>query len=442
VTPAAIRKKKSARKGGTIYSKIKTIIIDEVSMVRADLLDCVDRFLRLNGPDETKPFGGVQMIFIGDLYQLPPVVLNQEKEIFRNHYPSPYFFSARVFSQLALEFVELEQVYRQKDDEFLRLLNAIRNLTVTDEDLVILNRRCDPDFEPPDDDFYISLASINDTADAINERQMAKLPGRIWKAVGVVEGEFTKDYLPTARELKLKKGAQIMLLNNDAQGRWINGTIGKVQGFRKDEEGEELIKARLDTGQTVDISPYTWNIFRFFLKDGELSSEAVGSFTQYPLRPAFAVTIHKSQGKTFEKAIIDVGRGIFAHGQMYVALSRCVSLEGLVLRQPLKKSHLLMDWQIVRFLTGLQYAAAERQLPQADKLALIHQAIREKKSLEIVYLKARDEKSRRLVRPITAGEMEYQGRPFLGMEAWCLTQQGKRVFNVDRILAITWPAEE
>lgn len=436
VTTASIKKTKSAKDKPTIYKKLTTIVIDEVSMVRADLLDCVDKFLRLNGPDAKRPFGGVQMIFIGDLYQLPPVVSGPEKEIFRGHYRTPYFFSAEVFGQLDLEFVELEKVYRQTDDEFIRLLNAIRNRTATDEDLTLLNRRCNAAFEPPEDEFYISLTSVNQTADAINERRMERLPGRIWRAEGIIEGEFEKDYLPTALELKLKKGAQIMLLNNDAYGRWINGTIGRVKGFGKSDEGEEVIRARLDNGETVEIGPYRWEIFRFFLKDGELASEAVGAFTQYPVRPAFAVTIHKSQGKTFERAVIDVGRGTFAHGQMYVALSRCVSLEGIVLKQPLKKSHILMDWQIVRFLTHLQYAKAEEQCPRPQKLALIRTAIKEKKDLEILYLKAKDEKTRRRIRPISVGEMQYNGRPFMGMNAWCLMRGEKRVFNVDRILEI------
>jgi hypothetical protein len=162
----------------------------------------------------------------------------------------------------------------------------------------------------------------------------------------------------------------------------------------------------------------------------------VGAFTQYPVRPAFAVTIHKSQGKTFEKAVIDVGRGTFAHGQMYVALSRCVSLEGIVLKQPLKKSHILMDWQIVKFLTHLQYAKAEKQCPQSDKLALIRSAIKQRQNLEILYLKAKDEKTRRPIRPISVGEMEYNGRPFMGMNAMCLMRGERRVFNVDRILEI------
>ena len=437
VTLAGIKKKKSTGKEKTtIYKKLTTIVIDEVSMVRADLLDCVDKFLRLNGPNSKRPFGGVQMIFIGDLYQLPPVVSGAEREIFRSHYSSPYFFSAKIMEQLDMEFVELEKVYRQKDNEFIRLLNTIRNNSITDDDIALFNKSCNPSFEVSADEFYISLTSTNDMSDLINENRLAQLPGKIWKAQGVVDGEFGKESMPTAEELKLKKGAQIMLLNNDTYGRWINGTIGKVTGFGKDDEGEEIITAKLDNGDTVEISPYKWDIYHFFLKNDELVSESVGSFTQYPVRLAFAITIHKSQGKTFEKAIIDVGRGTFAHGQMYVALSRCTTLEGMVLRHPLKKSHVMMDWQVVKFLTGIQYAKAALTCTREDKLDMLATAIKEKQTIEIVYLKAKDEKSRRMIRPLLMEEMEYSGHPFLGLDAYCLERRQKRVFNVDRILEI------
>jgi len=435
VTLAAIRKKSKNEKKN-LYKKLETIVIDEISMVRADLLDCVDKFLRLNGPDETRPFGGVQMIFIGDLYQLPPVVTNHEKNIFREHYATPYFFSARVFEALEMEFVELEKIYRQKDDEFIRLLNAIRNRTVTEEDLAAFNQCFDPHFDVPPNDFYIYLTSTNEQANRINDEQLAKLPGRVYSVRGFIEGDFGEEYLPTATELKLKKGAQIMLLNNDASGRWINGTVGRMVGMKINEQEEDIIIARLDDGSKVEITPHRWEIFRFFLKDGELRSEIVGSFTQFPIRLAFAITIHKSQGKTFDKVVLDVGKGTFAHGQMYVALSRCTTLKGIVLLKPLKKSHILMDWQVVKFLTHRQYALAERQFPRQEKIGLIEEAIRKKKNLEIVYLKAKDEKSCRIIRPLFVGDMEYNGHPFIGLEAFCLMRRGKRVFSVDKILEI------
>ncbi len=437
VTLASIKRKKKAEKDkSTIYRKLTTIVIDEISMVRADLLDCIDKFLRFNGPEEKKPFGGVQMIFIGDLYQLPPVVTSAEREIFKSHYATPYFFSAKCFDQLNIEYIELEKVYRQKDDEFVRLLNTIRNRSVTDEDLAKFNQRCDPQFEMPPGSFYLSLTSTNALADTINEKRLAELPGKPWRASGRIEGDFGKEYLPTAVDLKLKKGAQIMLLNNDSLGQWINGTIGKIRKIEQNDDGEDVIVADLDNGDTARISPYTWKIYRFFLKNEELRSEEVGSFTQYPVRLAFAVTIHKSQGKTFENVVIDVGRGTFAHGQMYVALSRCTTLKGIVLKQPLKKNHILMDWQVVKFLTGIQYSQAAKTFSREDKLKMIETAILEKKDIKILYLKGQDEKSRRTVRPLFMGEMEYKGYPYLGLEAYCLARREKRIFNVDKILEI------
>jgi ATP-dependent DNA helicase PIF1 len=419
-----------------IYKKIDTIIIDEISMVRADLLDCVEKFLKLNGPDEMAPFGGVQMVFIGDLYQLPPVVTSAEKEIFRMHYQTPYFFSAQSFKSMEMEFIELEKVYRQKDDEFVRLLNAIRNRSVTEEDLAIINKRLAPDFETPKDDFYIQLTSTNDMADKINETEMKKLPGKTHKFKAGINGDFGKEYMPTASELRLKKGAQIMMLNNDQLGRWVNGTIGVMIGTSKDDEENTLIKARLDIGEDVFISPYTWSIYRFYIDKNQLASEVVGTFTQYPIRLAFALTIHKSQGKTFGKVIIDLGRGTFAHGQLYVALSRCVSFDGIVLKKPVKKGHILLDWAVVNFLTQHQYKLAEKKQPATDKLTMIKDAIQDKRKIEILYLKAKDEKSRRTLKPLDVRQMQFNGRKFTGLEAFCQTRGEIRVFNVDRILEI------
>jgi len=196
VTPSSIRRKVKDEKKN-LYKKLETIVIDEISMARADLLDCVDKFLRLNGPTEKLPFGGIQMIFIGDLYQLPPVVSGGEKEIFRGHYSTPYFFGAKVFDELDMEFVELEKIYRQKDGEFIRLLNAIRNRSVTDDDLTLLNRRVDPEFSAPPDNFFICLTSTNEQANRINDEQIARLKGKTYTFHGLVEGDFGKEYLPT-----------------------------------------------------------------------------------------------------------------------------------------------------------------------------------------------------------------------------------------------------
>jgi len=428
------RRKENGKKN--IYQKLDAIVIDEISMVRADLLDCVDKFMRVNGRDTTKPFGGTQMIFIGDLYQLPPVVTSQEKEIFRLHYHTPYFFSARVFENFEMELIELEKIYRQKDEHFITLLNAIRNNSVTEKEIAALNQRHDPDFEPALDDFYVYLTPLNSPAASINEKQLAKLKTTLYTFQGVINGEFGREYLPTAIDLQVKVGAQIMMLNNDSSSRWSNGTIGKIEAIEENEEGEVVIIAALDNGNIVDIYPYTWEIFKFYLEEGQLKSHIIGSFTQFPLMLAWAVTIHKSQGKTFERVIIDLGRGTFAHGQLYVALSRCTTLNGMVLKKPVHKKHIWMDYQVVNFLTKYQYHKAEQRCSVDDKIEIIRRAIKDKKALTIVYLKPNDEKSRRTIKPKKVGEMEYQGRAYLGLEAFCMKRQDTRVFRVDRILEI------
>lgn len=421
-----------------LYRHLKMIIIDEISMVRADLLDCVDKFLRLHGPNKHLPFGGVQMIFIGDLYQLSPVVTSQEKALFKEHYQTPYFFSSRVFNEsvLEMEFIELEKVYRQKDDQFIGLLNAVRNHSATPEDLACLNQRWRPEFEPTADDFYIYLTATNQQADDINTRELLKITARHHSFQAKVSGDFGKEYLPTAERLEVKPGAQIMMLNNDSGSRWINGTVGKVLAVKKDEDGDYFIKVKLEEGEIVEVRPHTWDIYKYYLKGKEIQSETIGSFTQFPLRLAFAVTIHKSQGKTFAKVIIDLGRGAFAHGQTYVALSRCVSFEGIILKKAIKPSDLRLDWPVVRFLTDYQYALSARNLSLEDKIALIERAIAEKKNLEMIYLKGKDEKSSRTIKPLWFGEMEYKEVLFLGLEAFCYARQDNRTFNVERILEL------
>ena len=240
-----------------IYKKLDAIVIDEVSMVRADLLDCVDRFLRLNGPRAGKPFGGLQMIFVGDLYQLPPVVAGNEKAAFASLYETPFFYSAKVFNSFEMEFVELEKIYRQSDQRFIGLLNAIRNNSIAEDNLGLLNQRYAPEFEAPPDDFYIYLTTTNKLADEVNSRQLAKLRSRPYTLTGNIAGEFGKEYLPTAIDLQVKVGAQIMMLNNDTEGRWVNGSIGRISDIHQREKGKHVIIAELSDGKTVEITPHT-----------------------------------------------------------------------------------------------------------------------------------------------------------------------------------------
>ena len=434
ITPELIRPRKFKNEKDNIYKKLDAIIIDEISMVRADLLDCVDKFLRLNGPDATEPFGGLQMIFIGDLYQLPPVVSGGEREIFGELYDSPYFYSAKVFETFHMDFIELEKVYRQQDTRFVDLLNSIRNKTIEEDGLALLNQRYNPRFEPPSGDFYVYLTTTNAGAEEINSRRLAELKGKTHTFEAVIEGEFGREYLPTAIDLKVKAGAQIMMLNNDITGRWVNGSIGEVARIETGQTGEPVIIVELTDGNIAEVTPYTWEIYSYTVNGGQLQSEVVGTFTQYPLMLAWAVTIHKSQGKTFSKVIIDFGRGTFAHGQAYVALSRCTSLEGIVLMKPVLKQHILMDYHVVRFLTKYQYDKAEASQSIEDKLAVIQRAIKNKTQLQITYLKPNDEKSRRVILPKEVGEMEYSGKKYMGVRAYCLTRKEDRTFRVDRIL--------
>jgi ATP-dependent exoDNAse (exonuclease V) alpha subunit len=434
ITPEKVRKK-HFKDSDNIYKHLTSIVIDEISMVRADLLDCVDKFLRLNGPSENHPFGGIQMIFIGDLYQLPPVVTRDEKHIFRDLYESPYFFSSQAFQNLEMDLIELEKIYRQKDDKFIRLLNSIRNFTCTDKDLQNLNQRLDPDFVAPLNRFYISLTSTNALADEQNTTALRKLQGKTWRSIAKIKGDFGREYYPTAQNLELKIAAQVMLLNNDSAGRWINGTIGKVVDIERKGKKETVLVA-IDDGAVVEVEPFTWEIYKFELQSGKVESEIVGTFKQFPLRLAFAITIHKSQGQTFENVIIDIGRGTFAHGQMYTALSRCTSLEGLVLRQQIRPHHIILDKAVVKFLTEYQYRLAKKTLPPIEKNKLIQEAIRTQQALKITYLKANDEKSIREITPIEIGQMEYAQRFFLGLHAYCHSRSEERIFNVERILKI------
>jgi ATP-dependent DNA helicase PIF1 len=433
ITLDRVRRVRFRDSENSIYKKLDAIVIDEISMVRADLLDCVDRFLRLNGPDSDLPFGGVQMVFIGDLYQLPPVVSGAEREAFKSLYETPYFYSARAFEPLKMEFIELEKVYRQKDQRFIDLLNAIRNNSVTEAGLMALNQRCLPDFEPPKGEMYISLTTTNEMAGRINEEMLARLRGHNYAFTATIEGDFGDEYLPTKVDLEVKVGAQIMLLNNDPDGRWVNGTVGKITKVIEDKT-EDIIVAELGDGETVEITQFTWEIFRFFVDGGQLQSEVIGRFKQYPLMLAWAVTIHKSQGKTFDHVVIDLGRGTFAHGQTYVALSRCTSLEGIVLKQPLLKRHVLTDFRVMRFLTGHRYDEAAKSLSLEERTDTLRLAIKTRTPVHIVYLKPNDEKSSRTIIPMEIGEMEYQGRTYLGVRGFCLMRREDRTFRVDRIL--------
>ena len=340
----------SKRKDRRLYRNMEVLIIDEISMVRADMLDNIDYFLRLNR-DSPLPFGGVQVVFFGDLFQLPPVVASDfEQEIFSTSYDSAFFFSAQVFQRgFEIEMLELRKVYRQDNRHFLRLLDGIRLNHADQDDLDELNERFDPNFEP--EDFYITLSARNATSDRINQRELGKIDLPERKYLATVTGEFNPTQYPAEAALSLKIDAQVMLLKNDPDRRYVNGTIGKIVAL-----GNEFIKIQIEEKsgdlKEIDIAPVTWEIIRYKndpTQTEDIQTEVVGTFTQFPLRLAWAVTIHKAQGKTFDRVIIDLGGGAFEHGQTYVALSRCRTLEGIVLRQRIRPQDILTDMRILDF---------------------------------------------------------------------------------------------
>lgn len=348
-----------------VFQELDTIIIDEISMVRADLLDCADKFMRLNGRDGQRPFGGAQMIFIGDLYQLPPVVTSDQQILFQEVYDSPYFFSAKVFNdrqqsllsdvKFTLEILELTKIYRQSDKKFIEILNGVRTNNIPETHLSALNQRVDKNFKPRLNDFWICLTSTNRQAAEINAERIKMLKGKAHTFHGNFSGEIDDRSFPTDKILSVKKGAQVMMVSNNPAGNWVNGSIGVVEEIEFDRESaQNVVWVRLLNGRRVQVTPHLWNVLRwtYDVSQRSIKSEPVGAFTQYPFRLAWAITIHKSQGKTFDRVIIDVGPSTFASGQMYVALSRCRSLTGLVLKQNITQRHILLDKCVVDFMSG------------------------------------------------------------------------------------------
>lgn len=322
-----------------LIRNLQLLIIDEVSMVRADLMDHIDvelRRIRRN----SKPFGGVQLLMIGDLQQLPPIAHGGEDELLRQYYKTLYFFSSAALKSMKYNCIELKTVYRQTDGHFINILNHARECTLTNQDISDFNTRYIPDFSPKPEDGYIRLMTHNRQVDYINATEMAKLDSHPFTFEAAVTGTFPEESYPTANSLTLKKGAQVMFIKNDPERRFINGTLGEVRSIDKN-----CIAVRLaESGKTIEVEPMEWQNIRYQFDEEtkEISSKQIGRFKQYPLKAAWAITVHKSQGLTFDKAIIDV-HAAFSPGQAYVALSRCRTLEGLVLSSPVSASVFMKD---------------------------------------------------------------------------------------------------
>ena len=338
---------KYPREKRKIIAEVDLIIIDEISMVRADIIDCVDRILRVYSGNMRLPFGGKQLLFVGDVFQLEPVVPSDQKEILSLFYASPFFFSARVFKDINLVPIELQKVYRQTDPVFINVLDRIRNNAARKQELDTLNGRYFPSFEPQNEDMYITLATRRDQVDFINEKKLAELPGEEYVSVGKIEGDFPESSLPTQLNLSIKEQAQVIFIDNDYERRWVNGTIGMVSGI--DENGNVYVL--LESGVEHLVEPTSWRNYKYKYNEKErrIEEEIVGTFEQLPIRLAWAITVHKSQGLTFSRVVVDLTGGVFAGGQTYVALSRCTSLEGLVLKSKISSRDIFIRKEIVEF---------------------------------------------------------------------------------------------
>lgn len=328
-----------------VIQELELLVIDEVSMLRSDMLDAIDTILRHVRQDDA-PFGGIQVLFIGDLYQLPPVVQSDDEPLLNAHYPSPFFFDAHVFRRVAPVYIELRQIYRQSDDIFISLLNNVRNHCLGARDYELLEARFQPDFRDTSGR-YITLCSHNRQADAINQRELEALPGEPFTYTGEIRDDFGENLLPTERVLRLKVGAQVMFIRNDqsAEKLYYNGKIARITELQQDR----IVVQFPGSDSTMEVGKETWDqlTYAYNAESGETQQKILGQFIQYPLRLAWAVTIHKSQGLTFSHAVLDAGSS-FAPGQVYVALSRCTSLEGIVLRSRITAASLHVDERLAR----------------------------------------------------------------------------------------------
>lgn len=338
-----------------IMRTLDLLVIDEISMVRADIMDAIDSVLR-RFREHNKPFGGVQLLMIGDLQQLTPVVKPEEEELLGRYYNTPYFFDSKALQSIQYVTIELTKVFRQQDETFINILNHFRDGNVTDDDFKTLNSRYQLNFKPEEGSDYIHLTTHNRIADNINNIQLKQIESEAFRFCAQIEGQFPENNYPADYELTLKCGAQVMFIHNDRFERYYNGKIGRITFINEDR----ILVACPGDNEAIEVEPQTWENTRYTLNERtkQIEGEVLGTFTQYPLRLAWAITIHKSQGLTFEHAIIDAQQA-FASGQVYVALSRCRSLEGLVLGSPLNQNAIINDARVDSYIAQQNIRAAE-----------------------------------------------------------------------------------